>query len=62
GVFAYLHGDDTVLEEDPLERLAADGELMAFKHPGFWQCMDTVRDRNRLEEMWASGTPPWIAS
>ncbi len=62
GVFDYLEGDQTVLEDKPLERLAADGQLMAFKHEGFWQCMDTIRDRNRLEEMWASGNPPWTVA
>ena len=59
GVFDYLGGDPTVLEAEPLERLAADGQLMAHKHEGFWQCMDTVRDRTRLEEMWESGKAPW---
>jgi glucose-1-phosphate cytidylyltransferase len=58
-VFDYLDGDETVLEDKPLERLSADGQLMAFKHQGFWQCMDTVRDRLRLEEMWATGHAPW---
>ncbi len=58
-VFDYLDGDQTVLEERPLERLAQAGQLMAFKHTAFWQCMDTIRDRNRLEEMWQSGQAPW---
>jgi glucose-1-phosphate cytidylyltransferase len=58
-VFDYLHGDDTVLEADPLERLAENGELMAYRHYGFWQCMDTVRDRNRLQSLWESGEAPW---
>jgi len=58
-VFDYLDGDETVLEGDPLERLAADGELMAFRHEGFWQCMDTLRDRNRLQALWESGEAPW---
>ena len=58
-VFDYLNGDATVLEGTPRERLAADGQLAAFKHEGFWQCMDTIRDKTRLEEMWASGTAPW---
>jgi glucose-1-phosphate cytidylyltransferase len=58
-IFDYLHGDETVLERDPLERLAVDGELMAYRHEGFWQCMDTVRDRNMLRSMWQSGTAPW---
>jgi glucose-1-phosphate cytidylyltransferase len=58
-IFDYLNGDETVLEGEPLERLAADGELMAFRHQGFWQCMDTVRDRNLLQGMWQSGEAPW---
>jgi glucose-1-phosphate cytidylyltransferase len=58
-VFDYLHGDDTVLEADPLERLAQDGELMAYRHYGFWQCMDTLRDRSRLQSLWESGEAPW---
>jgi glucose-1-phosphate cytidylyltransferase len=60
GVLDYLgDGDATVLEGSPLERLAADGQLVAYKHEGFWQCMDTIRDRTRLEEMWAAGSAPW---
>jgi glucose-1-phosphate cytidylyltransferase len=58
-LFDYLNGDDTVLEAEPLERLARDGELMAFRHTGFWQCMDTVRDKQRLDALWASGEAPW---
>lgn len=58
-VFDYLDGDATVLEGAPLERLARDGQLMAFKHEGFWQCMDTVRDRQLLESLWVSGKAPW---
>jgi glucose-1-phosphate cytidylyltransferase len=58
-VFDYLSGDATVLEGGPLERLAREGQLAAFRHEGFWQCMDTVRDRVRLEEMWSSGSAPW---
>ena len=58
-VFDYLDGDETVLEKHPLERLAAEGELLAFKHEGFWQCMDTIRDKLRLQEMWQSGDAPW---
>jgi len=58
-VFDFLHGDTTVLEKDPLEKLAAAGELMSYKHEGFWHCMDTVRDRNALEEFWQSTAPPW---
>ena len=58
-VFEYLENDMTVLEREPLERLAADGNLMAFTHNGFWQCMDTQRDRQKLEDLWASGQAPW---
>ena len=58
-VFYYLRDDQTVLEAEPLERLAADGELMAYRHEGFWQCMDTVRDKNRLQSLWESGEAPW---
>ncbi|MBI4347012.1 MAG: glucose-1-phosphate cytidylyltransferase [Elusimicrobia bacterium] len=56
---AYMGGDDVPLEKEPLERLAADGQLMAFKHDGFWHPMDTVRDRQLLESLWASGKAPW---
>ena len=59
GVLDYLPDDATILERAPLERLARDGQLMAFRHEGFWQCMDTVRDRVRLETLWQGGTPPW---
>ncbi len=59
GVFDYLHGDATVLEQEPLENLARDGQLMAYKHDGFWHPMDTVRDRDVLEDLWRSGAAPW---
>ena len=58
-VFDYLAGGEFMLESEPLERLAADGELMAYRHEGFWQCMDTIRDKQRLEAMWESGEAPW---
>jgi glucose-1-phosphate cytidylyltransferase len=58
-IFEFLRGDGTSLEVEVLERLAAEGELRAFRHDGFWQCMDTVRDRNLLESLWRSGNPPW---
>jgi glucose-1-phosphate cytidylyltransferase len=59
-VFSYLdRGDATVLEREPLERLAADGQLSVFKHEGFWQCMDTYREQVQLNELWASGRAPW---
>ena len=52
-------GDDTVFEREPLEALCRDGELMAFRHRGFWQCMDTVREKETLEKLWAQGQAPW---
>jgi glucose-1-phosphate cytidylyltransferase len=58
-LFDYLDGDDNVLERQPLERLAADGQLMAFRHYGFWRCMDTLRDKLLLEEIWQTGEAPW---
>jgi glucose-1-phosphate cytidylyltransferase len=59
GVFNYLTDDQTVLEQDPLERLSRDGQLMACRHEGFWQPMDTVRDRDLLNELWETGAAPW---
>jgi glucose-1-phosphate cytidylyltransferase len=58
-VFNYIAEDATVLEKEPLERLAADGQLAAYHHYQFWQPMDTLRDRQALEKLWASGNPPW---
>ena len=58
-VFDYLGGDDCVLEQEPLERLAADGELAVYRHDGYWQCMDTVRDMEQLNAEWARGDPSW---
>ncbi len=55
----YIEGDDTILEKAPLERAAAEQQLMAYKHEGFWQCMDTVREKEQLEKMWAAGNAPW---
>lgn len=57
GVFDYIDGDDTVWEQEPLERLARDGELSAYRHENFWQPMDTLRDKNVLEDLWANGAP-----
>jgi glucose-1-phosphate cytidylyltransferase len=58
--FLDLIGDDTVmLEQQPLEQAANMGQLMAYKHDGFWQCMDTKRDRDTLEDLWSTGNPPW---
>lgn len=54
-----IASDDTILEKEPLERVASNGQLNAFKHEGFWQCMDSVRDRNYLEDLWAKGDAPW---
>ncbi|HEU4630950.1 MAG TPA: glucose-1-phosphate cytidylyltransferase [Gemmatimonadaceae bacterium] len=59
GVFEYLADDETILEREPLERLAADGQLMAFRHEGFWQPMDTLREKELLESLWLSGKAPW---
>jgi glucose-1-phosphate cytidylyltransferase len=58
-VFEYIKGDDTPWEKEPLERLAADGQLMAYCHESFWQCMDTLREKKYLEGLWASGNAPW---
>lgn len=58
-VLDYVQGDDTLWEQQPLQRLAADGELMAWQHTGFWQPMDTLRDKTSLEELWVSGQAPW---
>lgn len=58
-VFDYIDGDDVQFERQPLQRLAADGQLMAYRHHGFWQCMDTIRDKVLLEKIWESGKAPW---
>ena len=57
--FELIDKDMTILEKKPLERVAQMGELMAFRHKGFWQCMDTKRDRDNLEEFWNTGKAPW---
>jgi glucose-1-phosphate cytidylyltransferase len=59
GIYDYIAGDETQFEKEPLERIAADGQLMAYRHAGFWQCMDTLRDKVRLETLWDSGQAPW---
>jgi glucose-1-phosphate cytidylyltransferase len=59
GVFEYVDGDDIQWEREPLERLAKDGELVAYRHHSFWQCMDTIRDKKLLESLWDSGDAPW---
>lgn len=58
-VFDYIDSDDTIFEQGPLQTLAADKELMSFYHPGFWQCMDTQRERIKLETLWNTGKAPW---
>jgi glucose-1-phosphate cytidylyltransferase len=59
GVFDYLSDDDAVLEREPLEQLAAEGELMAYRHEAFWQPMDTIREKQLLESLWTRGDAPW---
>lgn len=58
-VLDYLNGDSSVMERDALERLADEKQLMAYRHDGFWQCMDTLRDKKFLESLWDSGNPTW---
>jgi glucose-1-phosphate cytidylyltransferase len=58
-VFDYIDGDETPFERQPLEGLARDGQLMAYRHTGFWQCMDTLRDKVLLESLWDQGAAPW---
>lgn len=58
-VFRYIKGDTTILEREPLESLARDRQLVAYKHQGFWQPMDTLRDKTYLEDLWKSGEAPW---
>jgi glucose-1-phosphate cytidylyltransferase len=58
-VLDYIESDATTFEREPLERLAEEGQLMCYKHAGFWQCMDTLRDKEKLEKLWASGQAPW---
>ncbi len=58
-VFNYIDNDDTVWEREPLERLAKEEQLVAYRHTSFWQCMDTLREKHLLEELWQSGKPPW---
>ncbi len=58
-VIKYIDGDSTIWEREPLERLAQAGEVMAYHHRGFWQCMDTLRDKQKLNSLWESGAAPW---
>lgn len=59
GIFDYIEGDDMMFEQAPMEKLAVDGQLMAYKHDSFWQCMDTLREKAILEDMWQLKNPPW---
>lgn len=59
GAFSYIKGDETYFEKEPLENLAMDGKLAAYRHEGFWKCMDTMRDKGMLDEMWNSGQALW---
>ncbi len=59
GVLDYIDGDDVIFEREPLEHLARDGQLAAYRHNGFWQCMDTLRDVRLLEQLWEDGRAPW---
>ena len=59
GIFDYIEGDDTQWEREPMEGLARDGQLAAYLHTGFWQCMDTLRDKGLLNDLWQQGNPPW---
>ena len=58
-IFDYIEGDSTVFEKEPLEQLVDRGERMSYTHKGFWQCMDTKREMEKLEELWQSGKAPW---
>ena len=58
-VLDYVDGDETLFEREPLERLTAEGELVAYKHSRFWQCLDTRRDMQYLEDLWNDGSSPW---
>lgn len=58
-IFSYLEDDTTIFEQGPMQKLAAEGQLMSFYHDGFWQCMDTQREMQKLESLWQSGQAPW---
>ena len=58
-VFDYLDGDECIFEKEPLRKLAEEGQLMSYQHKGYWQCMDTLREKNQLEKLWKSGKAPW---
>jgi glucose-1-phosphate cytidylyltransferase len=58
-VIDHIEGDETIWERDPVERLAREGQMMGYRHYGFWSCMDTLKEKNYLEELWNSGKAPW---
>lgn len=58
-VIDYIEGDSTTFEQEPLEKLSTEGQLVAYRHDGFWQCMDTIRDKQQLESLWSSGSAKW---
>ena len=58
-VLDYIDGDNTMFEREPMEKIAQDGQLMSYCHEGFWQCMDTLRDKQKLDALWESGNAPW---
>ena len=58
-LFDYIDGDTTVFEKEPLNGLVSEGQLAAYTHKGFWQCMDTLREKQQLEKLWESGKAPW---
>ena len=58
-IFSYIEGDAVAFEKEPLERLTREGELMSYIHRGFWQCMDTLREKKLLESLWEKGEAPW---
>lgn len=60
GALDYIEGDETILERQPMQQLARDGQLMGYRHHGFWSCMDTLKEKNILDELWNSGKPPWL--
>ena len=59
GVIDYIADDTVIFEREPLEQIAKEGQLMCYRHKGFWQCMDTLRDKERLENLWSTGNAPW---
>jgi glucose-1-phosphate cytidylyltransferase len=59
GVFDYIAGEQTIWEREPMQKLAQQGQLAAYRHRGYWQNMDSLRDKNLLEELWENENPPW---